>query len=130
MTFPDIYWNWTIRIETITPETVTIKNEPSIGMILDIFPWDVSVESISSSTGEITLRHIPDMSHVNTPIDAEVLRSYNDIFENLTAQIIESQQPYPGIIVSIQDGITIDFNRENLGVELKYEFKISEIERD
>ncbi len=130
MTFNDIYWNWTIRIESITNETITIKNEPNIGMTLDIFPWSVTVESISSSAGVISIQHRPDMSIINSAIDAEALQFYNKTFEDLTAQIIESQQPYPGIIISIQDGITIDFNRENFGVELRYEFKIIKIERD
>ena len=129
-TFKDHYWGWMIRIDRVDDETVTIKHEPKLGMVLESFPWDVTVENISSSSGLIWLQHRPDQTVVNTPVHAEVLEFYSPKFTEITQKIIQSQQPYPGIILSTQNEITIDFNRENIGKKLYYEFKVTSIERD
>jgi FKBP-type peptidyl-prolyl cis-trans isomerase 2 len=126
----DRYWDWIVRVESITDDTVVIKHEPEIGMELGVFNWPTTVVNISSSTGLIWLRHNPDDSNTNTPIDLEVLEFYNPRFTEIKESIINTQQPYPGIILSISNGIEIDFNRENIGKNLKYDITIVEIERD
>jgi hypothetical protein len=109
---------------------VIIKHEPTIGMELEVFNWPATVENVSSNTGKIWIRHRPDTSLVNTPIDAEVLEFYKPVFTDIKITITETQQPYPGIVTSISNGITIDFNRENIGKNLKYDVKILKIIRD
>ena len=129
-TFEHHYWGWTIRIESVATDSVTFRHEPEIGMELDIFEWPTIVENISSSTSLIWLRHKPSADLVNTPIDAEVLEFYNPTFTEIKEDIYANQQPYPGIITSIHNQITVDFNRENIGKNLKYEITIIKIERD
>jgi FKBP-type peptidyl-prolyl cis-trans isomerase 2 len=128
--FKHRYWDWYIRISSISAEEVVIKHEPEIGQDIDIFSWTSSVENVSSKTGLIWIRHRPTQDIVNSPIDAEVLEYYNPVFTEIKQKITETQQPYPGIILSIQNGIEIDFNRENIGKNLKYEITIIKIERD
>jgi len=129
-TFLDHYWGWMIRIDSITNDSVIIKHEPTIGMELAVFNWPATVENVSSDTGKIWIRHKPDNSLVNTPIHAEVLEFYKPVFTDIKITITETQQPYPGIVTSISNGITIDFNRENIGKNLKYDVKILKIIRD
>jgi FKBP-type peptidyl-prolyl cis-trans isomerase 2 len=129
-TFEDHYWGWNIRIHSITNDTIVIKNEPTLDMELAVFSWPAKVINISSEDGTIWIKHKPDISIVNTPIDAEVLEFYNPRFTEIRDLVVETQQPYPGIIISIENGITIDFNRENIGKSLKYDLTIVKIIRD
>jgi FKBP-type peptidyl-prolyl cis-trans isomerase 2 len=128
--FEDKYWGWMIRIESITEDIIQIKHEPELDMTLDRFIWSARVVNISSATGLIWLEHYPDNSFVYTPIDIEVLEFYDPTFTEIKNQIVETQQPYPGIIISVTNEIKIDFNRENIGKNLKYDITILEIERD
>ena len=127
--FMDHYWSWNIRVDSITNDTIVIKHEPVADMEIAVFNWPATVINISSENGKIWLQHKPDNSIVNTPIDAEVLEFYNPTFTDIKDTIAETQQPYPGIITSINNGITIDFNRENIGKSLKYDVKIIKIDR-
>jgi FKBP-type peptidyl-prolyl cis-trans isomerase 2 len=129
-TFEHHYWKWMIRINSISDETVVIKHEPEVGQELRVFDWNSTVENVSSLTGYIWISHKPTENDINTPINAEVLEFYNPIFTEIKENIVNTQQPYPGIILSIQNGIEIDFNRENIGKNLKYEITIQKIERD
>ncbi len=129
-TFEDHYWGWMIRIDSITNDTVVIKHEPLIGDKVTVFNWEATVENISSKDNKIWLRHKADQSLLNTPIDAEVLEFYKPEFTDIKELITETQQPYPGIITSMENGITIDFNRENIGKSLKYDVTILKIVRD
>jgi FKBP-type peptidyl-prolyl cis-trans isomerase 2 len=124
------FWSWYVKISSLTSEEVVIRHEPEVGSELEIFPWPVIVDNISDSNGYIWLQHKPTKENVFTPIDAEVLAYYNPTFTEIQDAIVQSQQPYPGIILSIQNGIEIDFNRENIGKNLQYEVKIIKIERD
>lgn len=126
----DHYWGWTNRVESITDDTVVIKHEPDIGMELTVFNWPCKVVNISSSSGLIWIQHKPDESIINTPLDIETLEFYNQKFTEIKEGMVEVQQPYPGIILSINNGIELDFNRENIGKSLKYDITIIEIERD
>jgi len=128
--FIDHYWGWNIRIDSITNDTIVVKNEPVLDMELAVFSWPASVINISTDSGKIWIQHKPDSSIVNTPIDAEVLEFYNPRFTEIKELVTETQQPYPGIIISLENGITIDFNRENIGKSLKYDIKIIKIDRD
>jgi FKBP-type peptidyl-prolyl cis-trans isomerase 2 len=128
--FKHHYWGWYIRIDSVNAEEVVIKHEPEIGQDIEIFSWPSSVENVSSKSGLIWIRHRPAQDIINTPIDAEALEYYNPVFTEIKQNIVETQQPYPGIILSIQNGIEIDFNRENIGKNLKYEITIIKIERD
>ena len=127
LTFNDHYWGWTIEIDKITNDTIVIKNEPTLGLELAMFNWSAKIVNISTDTGMIWIKHSPDNSIINTPIDAEVIEFYKPEFNDLVSEITQEQQPYPGIITSIEGGITIDFNRENIGKKLKYEIKIINI---
>ena len=129
-TFLHHYWGWYIRIDSIVDDKIIIKHEPEVGYKLDIFPWPTTVDNVSSINGYIWLKHRPTIEIINSPIDAEVLEYYNPVFSEIKELITESQQPYPGIIVSTQNGIQIDFNRENKGKNLMYEITIIKIERD
>ncbi len=124
------YWNWFIRIDSITEDEIVIKHQPEIGFKVEILPWDAIVENVSSATGYIWLKHKPTSDIVNTAIDAESLEVYNPQFTEIKEMMTNTQQPYPGIITSIQNGIQIDFNRENIGKNIMYEITIIKIERD
>ncbi|WP_455392479.1 hypothetical protein [[Eubacterium] cellulosolvens] len=128
--FPDHYWGWNIRIDSITNDTVVIKNEPVLNLELAVFNWPATVINISSENGKIWIHHKPDNSIIFTTIDVEVLEFYKPEFMEIKEVIAESQQPYPGIITSIDNGITIDFNRENIGKSLKYDITIIKVIRD
>jgi len=129
--FTDHYWNWTIKIDSVTNDTVVIKHEPRIGMEITVFDWSANVKDISSEEGKIYIKHKPDDSILFSPIDVEVLEFYSPEFSNIKDIITETQQPYPGIITSIDnEGITIDFNRENIGKKIRYDVTITTIVRD
>jgi FKBP-type peptidyl-prolyl cis-trans isomerase 2 len=130
LTFADHYWGWMIKIDKITNDTIVVKHEPTLNMEVAIFSWPATIVNISTDTGMIWLQHSPDNAIINTPIDAEVMEFYKPEFNDLISIITEDQQPYPGIITSTNNGITIDFNRENIGKKLKYEIKIVNIIRD
>jgi FKBP-type peptidyl-prolyl cis-trans isomerase 2 len=128
--FKHNYWDWLIKIDSITENSVTFKNSPEVDDGIDIFPWNATVVNISSSTGYIWIRHKPDQSIINSPIDIESMEFYNPVFKEIKSNIYSYQQPFPGIIISIQNGIQMDFNRENIGKNLRYEITIVSIERD
>jgi FKBP-type peptidyl-prolyl cis-trans isomerase 2 len=129
--FTDHYWNWTIRIDSVTNDTVVVKHEPRIGTDITVFNWPAIVEDISSEEGKIYIKHKPENSVLFSPIDVEVLEFYSPKFKVIKDIITETQQPYPGIITSIDnEGITIDFNRENIGKKIKYDVTITTIIRD
>ena len=102
--YEDPYWGWNVRIEAFTDNTVEIQHQPKIGSELNRFEWPVQVVNLSSATGLIWLKHSPDKSIVNTPIHAEVMEFYNPTLYQIRQNIINTQQPYPGIIISIQNG--------------------------
>jgi FKBP-type peptidyl-prolyl cis-trans isomerase 2 len=129
-TFDDTFWGWKIRIESITNDTIVIKNEPTIGTEVAFESWNATVVNISSENGKIWLKHNPDDSILNTDVDAQVLEFYNPEFTKITQTQIESQQPFPGIIISLENGIKIDFNRENIGNTIRYDVTIKKIIRD
>jgi FKBP-type peptidyl-prolyl cis-trans isomerase 2 len=128
-TFTHNYWKWTIEIEEMTNNTVKIKHDPDFGMDLDLFPWNATVNEVSSEKGTIGIHHKITTEFVNYVIDSEVLTKYDDSFKNITEIQTESDQaPLPGIIISVDDEIVIDFNREIAGKDYVFEVTILEIE--
>lgn len=129
-TFVNHYWDWTIRIESVTDDNITIRHEPEFDMVLDMFDWPVRVVNISSETGLIWLEHKPNISIIDSAIDAEILQYYNPKFTEIIEEISKEHAPYPGIIISTQNGIEINFNPENYDTDLKYDITILTIERE
>ncbi|MCK5561067.1 MAG: hypothetical protein KAJ51_10755, partial [Thermoplasmata archaeon] len=130
-TFSHIYWGWTIEIEEINEDNIIIKHDPVYGSNLDLFPWNATVIEVSSAESTITIQHRPTDDLVQTVIDAEALMKYNESYQDITpAQAGQPQPPLPGIIISVDDGIVIDFNQEIAGKELIFEVTILEIEEN
>jgi FKBP-type peptidyl-prolyl cis-trans isomerase 2 len=123
------YWGWTIEIEEMTNSTITIRHDPHLGFKLDMLPWNATVNGISSEKNSIGISHKITTDYINYVIDSEVLTKYDESFKNITETQTESEQaPLPGIIISIDDEIVIDFNREIAGKDYVFEVTILEIE--
>jgi FKBP-type peptidyl-prolyl cis-trans isomerase 2 len=141
VTLTHYFWNWTIYIEDITEDTITILNDP-YGKVTEAdqeplivraygYSWDTMIVAVSSADARITVRHLPTSAIINTVIDSDDLAVYNKSFDNIADLRTEANQPRAteGIIEAITHGIRINFNHEPVGKILEYEVTVIKIAR-
>ncbi len=128
-TFSHNYWGWTIEIEEVNEDYILLKHDPVYGSSLDLFPWNATIDEVSSAKETFTIRHRVTDDLLQRVIDAEVLMKYNESYKEISpAQVGQEQPPLPGIIISIDEGIVIDFNKEIAGKNLIFKISMLEIE--
>ncbi len=107
------FWGWPVRIVSIDNASVTIENNPAFGENYRGFSWNTTITDISTSKGEINLKHLVGIEVDNPIITPAMYRKYdNSLPMNANDK---------GVATVENNQIIIDFNREVVGKTLIFE---------
>ena len=122
-------WTWDVIVTKAGPTEVTVMNLPIYGETYNPFPWNTTVEDVSTIRNVITLLHHTGDIGTETIVPAMTLSMFDLEWFNIAMVTPQWDEMGMGSIIVYDDKIVIDFNKEVAGRTLIFEIEINKINR-
>ncbi|RLF69425.1 MAG: hypothetical protein DRN40_06620 [Thermoplasmata archaeon] len=123
------FWGWPCKVVRVEGSEVTYQNMPRVGETYHNFPWNSTVEEISTEHNRIMIRHNTEeiMGVIRVPL--EHFHYYNTTYYNYVNSA-PGEKKEDLAYIHVEGGrIKVDFNREEAGKTLIFEVHLLKIER-
>jgi FKBP-type peptidyl-prolyl cis-trans isomerase 2 len=133
VSFTHLFWGWKVTISEVDHENVTIRNEPETPFTVTTLPWKVTADTVYTDRNVIHITHHPTEDLIGEFVPLATLKLYDLLaFEDIPGLKADLDQMEmsntDGRITSINDGVTLDFNRELNGEWITFDITVEDLE--
>lgn len=124
------FWGWPCKVVRLEGEKVTYQNMPRLGETYRVFPWNSTVEKISTENNRIMLRHSTKEITGVIRIPLEHFHYYNTTYYKYVNSATDKKKVEQAFVKVEGGRIKVDFNKEVVGKTLVFEVHMLKIERE